>query len=88
MQKKIEITKMLYFYIFAFLGIMLFFCAVSLNPNNDMWWMIATGRYIVENKSIPSINPFVIHDKYSIIIQQCFYFNHSNQHHINLCVYF
>lgn len=70
MQKKIEITKMLYFYIFAFLGIMLFFCAVSLNPNNDMWWMIATGRYIVENKSIPSINPFVIHDKYSIIIQQ------------------
>ena len=70
MQKKIEITKMLYFYIFAFLGIMLFFCAVSLNPNNDMWWMMATGRYIIKNKIIPTINPFVIHDEYSIIIQQ------------------
>lgn len=70
MGKKIEITKILYLYIFALLGILLLFCTISLNPNNDMWWMMATGRYIVENKTIPSINPFVIHDNYKIIVQQ------------------
>ncbi len=70
MQKKIDITKNLYFYIAAFLGIMIIFCAVNLNPNNDMWWMISTGRYIVENGEIPTINPFTIHDGYEIIVQQ------------------
>ena len=70
MQKKIDITKNLYFYIAAFLGIMIIFCAVNLNPNNDMWWMISTGRYIVENREIPTINPFTIHDGYEIIVQQ------------------
>lgn len=70
MQKKIDITKNLYFYIVAFLGIMIIFCAVNLNPNNDMWWMISTGRYIVENREIPTINPFTIHDGYEIIVQQ------------------
>ena len=70
MQKKIDITKNLYFYIAAFLGIMIIFCAVNLNPNNDMWWMISTGRYIVENREIPKINPFTIHNGYEIIVQQ------------------
>lgn len=70
MQKKIDITQNLYFYIAAFLGIMIIFCAVNLNPNNDMWWMISTGRYIVENGEIPTINPFTIHDGYEIIVQQ------------------
>lgn len=70
MQKKIDITKNLYFYIAAFLGIMIIFCAVNLNPNNDMWWMISTGRNIVENREIPKINPFTIHDGYEIIVQQ------------------
>lgn len=70
MQKKINITKTLYFYIIAFLGILIIFCAVNLNPNNDMWWMISTGRYIVENREIPKINPFTIHNGYEIIVQQ------------------
>lgn len=70
MQKKINITKTLYFYIIAFLGILIIFCAVNLNPNNDMWWMISTGRYIVKNREIPKINPFTIHNGYEIIVQQ------------------
>lgn len=70
MQKKINITKILYFYIITFLGILIIFCAVNLNPNNDMWWMISTGRYIVQNKTIPKINPFTIHNGYGIIVQQ------------------
>lgn len=70
MQKKINIAKILYFYIITFLGILIIFCAVNLNPNNDMWWMISTGRYIVENREIPKINPFTIHNGYRIIVQQ------------------
>lgn len=70
MQKKIDITKNLYFYIAAFLGILVIFFAVILNPDNDMWWMISTGRYIVENKMIPTVNPFTIHDGYEIVVQQ------------------
>ena len=70
MQKKINIAKILYFYIITFLGILIIFCAVNLNPNNDMWWMISTGRYIVENREIPKINPFTIHNGYGIIVQQ------------------
>lgn len=70
MQKKINITKILYFYIIIFLGILIIFCAVNLNPNNDMWWMISTGKYIVQNKTIPKINPFTIHNSYGIIVQQ------------------
>lgn len=70
MQKKINITKILYFYIIIFLGILIIFCAVNLNPNNDMWWMISTGKYIVQNNTIPKINPFTIHNGYRIIVQQ------------------
>lgn len=70
MQKKINIAKILYFYIITFLGILIIFCAVNLNPNNDMWWMISTGRYIVKNREIPKINPFTIHNGYRIIVQQ------------------
>lgn len=44
--------------------------AYFLNPDTDMWWMMATGRYIIENHTIPQINPFVIHEGYEIIIQQ------------------
>lgn len=44
--------------------------AFFMNPDSDMWWMMATGRYIIENHSFPQINPFVIHDDFQIIIQQ------------------
>lgn len=52
MQKKIEITKMLYFYIFAFLGIMLFFCAVSLNPNKVIDY-VTDGNTIWKASNFP-----------------------------------
>jgi len=42
-------------------------------PNTDTYWMVATGEYIVQNREIPTINPFVIHDNMSIIIQQYTY---------------
>lgn len=39
-------------------------------PNSDTYFIIETGRYIVENKTVPTTNPFVIHDGFGVIIQQ------------------
>lgn len=39
-------------------------------PNGDTFFIIATGRYIVENGVVPTVNPFVIHDGFGVIIQQ------------------
>ena len=43
---------------------------LSFFPNSDTYFLIATGRYIVENHTFPDINPFIMHDGYSIIVQQ------------------
>lgn len=40
-------------------------------PDNDAYFLAATGRYIAQNNfKIPTINPFVIHSNFKIIIQQ------------------
>lgn len=39
-------------------------------PNSDTYFIIETGRYIVENGEVPTINPFVIHNDFGVIIQQ------------------
>ena len=38
-------------------------------PNSDTFFLVATGEHIVEN-GIPYINPFVIHNDFSIIVQK------------------
>ena len=42
----------------------------SFFPNSDTYFLISTGEYIITNHTFPEINPFVMHDGYSIIIQQ------------------
>jgi len=44
----------------------------TLLPSSDIYWMISTGRFIAEH-GIPTINPFTIHENFSIIIQQWLY---------------
>ena len=39
-------------------------------PDTDTYFLAATGRYIVENGIVPTINPFVIHEGLDVIIQQ------------------
>ena len=58
-----------YLMIFFILG---FFSKIikEINPDPDMWFLAATGRYIVENKTVPTINPFIIHEEFEIVIQQ------------------
>ena len=44
--------------------------AKSINPDSDTFFLAAAGRYIVENGEIPTVNPFVIHENFGIVIQQ------------------
>lgn len=37
--------------------------------DNDIWFILATGREIVEN-GLPYVNPFTIHDGMNIVVQQ------------------
>ena len=39
-------------------------------PDSDTFFLMATGRYIIENGVVPTINPFVIHEGFQIIVQQ------------------
>lgn len=39
-------------------------------PNSDTFFIIKTGEYIVENGIVPTINPFIIHEGFGIIVQQ------------------
>lgn len=36
----------------------------------DSWWLIPLGEYIVQHKSLPSTNIWVMHDNFKIICQQ------------------
>jgi hypothetical protein len=60
------------FTILLLVGIMLMACALVLQnvPNNDMWFLISTGRYIVENHTIPDTNPFTWHEGLTMTVQQ------------------
>ena len=42
---------------------------ISLNLDNDFWFLINHGEYITNN-GFPIIEPFTIHDNFSFIIQQ------------------
>lgn len=68
--RTISIRQMIAGFLFCFTGIILVAIAIHTNPDNDMWWMMATGRHIVEAKTIPTANPFVIHEDFQMVTQQ------------------
>lgn len=44
--------------------------AVAQLTDSDTGFLLATGKYIVENKEVPTTNPFIIHEGHQTIIQQ------------------
>ncbi|MBQ2803952.1 MAG: hypothetical protein IJF07_08655, partial [Lachnospiraceae bacterium] len=70
MKEKISVKHLLVAFAFAFLSIVMVNFAIHINPDNDMWWMMATGRYIVEHQALPATNVFVIHEGFDLIVQQ------------------
>lgn len=59
-------------YIFGVLSILTFVLTIILgrNPDTDSYFLIDNGRYIIENKWVPTQNVWTIHEGLSIIIQQ------------------
>lgn len=39
-------------------------------PDTDTFFLMTTGRYIVETGTVPTINPFVIHEGFEMVVQQ------------------
>lgn len=40
------------------------------NPDSDTYWLISTGKWIVENKGVPSVNPWNVNEDLAVIVQQ------------------
>lgn len=73
--KEFDIQKFLKKYL---IPIILFLCsiritsymAVYFNPDSDSLFLIENGRWILENKAVPKINPWNVNDNLGIIVQQ------------------
>lgn len=68
LRKTHEFWVKLYPFIFAVGFALMVIKAVF--PNSDTFFIIKTGEYIVQNGIVPTVNPFVIHEGYGIIVQQ------------------
>lgn len=55
-----------------------FLAAYMWNPDSDAYWLIETGRWIWEHKSVPKTNPWTQTENLSVIVQQplCALFNY------------
>ena len=69
-KKEFDITNLFHIFLFAILFLLGFSYITTSNPDSDMWWMMTTGRWIVEHKALPTENVFVIHSGYHMIVQQ------------------
>ena len=67
-------------YIFAIITTITLVTVViySRNPDTDAYFLIDNGKYILQNKTLPTINVWTIHKHFNIIIQQwiCSLFNY------------
>lgn len=57
-------------YLFLCVIVVVLLGLASWIPDPDSFFIIKTGEYIVENKEVPTINPFVIHEDFAVVIQQ------------------
>ncbi len=60
---------------YEWLRVFIYFVSIALfiktrTPDNDMYFLAANGRYILENKKVPYINPFVVHEGLKTVWQQ------------------
>lgn len=55
-----------------------FLAANKWNPDSDVYWLIETGRWIWEHKTVPKANPWTQMENLSVIVQQplCALFNY------------
>lgn len=57
-------------WLFVLLFVPFFFiCINNRNPNNDIWFLLNNGRYVIQH-GIPYVEPFTIHEGLSYVMQQ------------------
>lgn len=56
-------------FLIMIVGFACYFAAHLYNPDPDAYWLIETGRYIVENGKVPKTNPWTYTEGLSIIVQ-------------------
>lgn len=85
-KKEFDITNLFHVFLFAILFLLGFSYITTSNPDSDMWWMMTTGKWIVEHKALPTENVFVIHDGYHMIVQQWIpaILNYTLYHHFGV----
>lgn len=61
-----------------------FMSAYKWNPDSDTYWLVETGRWIWDNKSVPKINPWNQTENLEIIVQQplCALLNYFTVHFV------
>ena len=62
----------------------IFMSAYKWNPDSDAYWLVETGRWIWNNKSVPKINPWNQTENLEIIVQQplCALLNYFTVHFV------
>lgn len=68
--KKVKIEHVHYIFMSIITLIFVVSLIIARNPDTDAFFLINNGKYIFNNKKLPDINPWVIHDGFNIIIQQ------------------
>ena len=51
-------------------SVFIYMAVTKSNPDGDSFWLISTGRWIVENNKIPKTNPWTFDSGLSVIVQQ------------------
>lgn len=76
---KNTVSKRILLLLFVIMSLMYVVCrAIQSNPDPDAYWLIENGRYVIENKMFPTINPWVSVNALDYIMQQplCSLFNY------------
>ena len=53
-------------------SVLIYVAVTKSNPDSDSFWLISTGRWIVENNKVPRTNPWIFDTGLSVIVQQPF----------------
>lgn len=70
LEKKYSYAASVYVFLYLFVVILCLTFMRYRNPDNDFYFLAGTGRYILEKREVPTVNPFVIHENFGMIVQQ------------------
>lgn len=68
--KKLDIVTLIYIALFILMIIRLLNICLLNAVTSDNYFLINTGKYIIENKEIPTMNIWTMHPDFKIVIQQ------------------